>query len=560
MIPTPPPTRAPQGVARRLALAPSLLLALAATPNALAQTAPPPGAGQLLEETRRQNAPALPSRAPARIVDAPVRPTVSMPEGTTVTPSAFRITGAVSFDAGTLTALAKPWVGRKIDINGLNEAAGAITRHYQGAGHLLSYAYLPAQRVADGVIEIAVLEGRVEAVQVVAAQDARLQDTVVQAHTAGLTAPGPLLQPQVERALLLLNDIPGVTARAAFTPGASPGAADLVVSVAETEPLDLRFDVSNHGGVSTGEYRAGLTLQLRDLFGQGDATQVRGLVSNQGSLVSGSLATTVPLGGDGWRGGASVSRLTYQLAGDFKRLVAAGTADTLGLDASYALRRSVDTNVFAKASYEHKRLRDELRRLGTLTRKRNELFELTGSADHRDEIGGVSAASITATLGKLKQSGPATEWHRLSAQLARQQALAGPFSAYLRLAGQTTGSALDSSEKLGLGGPGAVRAYALGEASVDRGYVAALEARYTLEYLGGNLVWSLFRDQAAGDITRGATTADNHISLSGTGLGLAWQGPGLGLNASLAWRGARLPTADRSDPQPRLFLQVFYTP
>lgn len=560
MIPTTPRTFAPRRTARFPALGTGLLLALAAAGIAQSQTAPPPDAGQLLEETRRQNAPALPARAPARIIDAPVRPTVTMPEGMTVTPSAFRISGALSFDAGVLTELVQPWVGRKLDINGLNEATGVITRHYQAAGHVLSYAYLPAQRVADGVIEIAVLEGRVEAVQVVAAQDARLQDGVVQAHTAHLSAPGPLLQPQVERALLLLNDIPGVTARGAFTPGASPGAADLVVSVAETEPLDLRFDVSNHGSRSTGEYRAGMSLQLRDLFGLGDATTVRGLVSDRGSLLSGTLATTMPLGGAGWRGGVSLSRLTYQLGRDFKQLLPAGTADSLALDASFALRRSMDSNLYAKASYEHKRLRDELRGLGTLTRKRNELLELTGSGDFIDGMGGATAGSITATLGKLQSSGPATEWHRLAAQFARQQAITGPFSAYLRLAGQTTGSALDSSEKLGLGGPGAVRSYAAGEASVDRGYVAALEARYTVDYLGGNLVWSLFRDQAGGDITRGASTADNRVSLSGTGLGLAWQGPGMGLNASLAWRGARLPTADRGDPQPRLFVQLFYAP
>ncbi|MBP6765380.1 MAG: hypothetical protein KA141_10300, partial [Rubrivivax sp.] len=176
MIPTAPPTFAPRRTAGFPALGTGLLLALAAAGIAQSQTAPPPDAGQLLEETRRQNAPALPARAPARIIDAPVRPTVTMPEGMTVTPSAFRISGALSFDAGVLTELVQPWVGRKLDINGLNEATGVITRHYQAAGHVLSYAYLPAQRVADGVIEIAVLEGRVEAVQVVAAQDARLQD------------------------------------------------------------------------------------------------------------------------------------------------------------------------------------------------------------------------------------------------------------------------------------------------------------------------------------------------------------------------------------------------
>lgn len=177
-----------------------------------------------------------------------------MPEGMTVTPSAFRISGALSFDAGVLTELVQPWVGRKLDINGLNEATGVITRHYQAAGHVLSYAYLPAQRVADGVIEIAVLEGRVEAVQVVAAQDARLQDGVVQARTAHSSAPGPLLQPQVERALLLLNDVRCHRTRCVHS-RRQPGRGRPGGVVAQTEPLDLRFDVSNHGSRSTGEYR-----------------------------------------------------------------------------------------------------------------------------------------------------------------------------------------------------------------------------------------------------------------------------------------------------------------
>ncbi len=539
-----------------LALAGSLVFAA----GAWAQT--PPNAGQLLEEARRPPPPALPTQTPPRLIDAPLRPTINMPEGVSVTVAGFRISGASSFALGTLEELVKPWVGKKLDIRGLNEAAGALTRFYQSSGHLLSYAYLPAQRVADGVIELAVLEGKLEGVQIVTAQEVRLRDEVIQAHTDSLTAPGPLLQEQVERKLLLLGDIPGVVARAAFTPGANKGGAEMVVSVAEDEPLDIRAEVNNHGGIATGHYRAGLTVHMRDLFGWGDSTYARGLVSSRGALVSGSINSSVPLGGDGWRAAANLSRLSYQLAGGFASTGASGHANTVGLDVSYALRRSADSNLSLKAGVDHKQLRDELVQLGTANAKRIDTGDLSASFDARDSIGGLTAGSATATLGQLRAGEePRREWHRLAAQLVRQQALVGRFSLYGRVAVQTTGTTLDSSEKMGLAGAGAVRAYAPGEASVDHGGLATLELRYGLDFLGGSLVTSLFHDYAGGQINRGAfTSAGNEVELNGTGLGLSWSSGGIGLNASLAWRGKRTPTTDANDPSPRLYFQLTYTP
>jgi hemolysin activation/secretion protein len=536
-------------------------LALLLAGPAWAQTSPPTS-GQLLEETRRPPAPALPSKTPPRLIDAPLRPTIDMPDGLSVLVSGFRISGAASYPVDELAELVKPWVGKRLDIRGLNEAAGALTRHYQVRGHLLSYAYLPAQRVADGVIELAVLEGRLEGVQIVTAQEVRLRDEVIQAHTDTLVAPGPLLQGDVERKLLLLNDMPGVAARAAFTPGGTTGGAEMVVSVAEDEPLETRIDFNNHGGKSTGQYRLGLNLRLQDLFGWGDSTQARGFVSDKGSLVSGSLATTVPVGGDGWKLGASLSSLKYQLAGDFSSLGASGRANTVGLDASYPLRRTADNSVYVKAAFDHKQLRDELLLLGSSTSKRNDTGELGASFDNRDDFGGVTAGSASATVGQLRAaSAPRREWHRLGAQLARQQAISGPWSLYGRMAVQATGSTLDSSDKLGLSGAGAVRAYAPGEAAVDHGGFASLELRYSLDFLGGNVVGSLFHDYGGGQINRGAAgLPGNDTELNGTGFGLTWSGGGIGLNASVAWRGSRVPTTDGSDPKPRLYLQMFITP
>lgn len=554
-------------------LLPALLAAAAAAAMPLAASAQtPPNAGSLLEQTQPPPRPALPPAQAPRVVEPPVRPTIQMPAGVTVTPSAFRISGAVSFSAEQLAELVKPFVGRKLDLAGLNEAAGAITRHYQSAGHLLTYAYVPAQRVADGVIELAVLEGRIEAVQVVSAQETRLRDEVVQAHVEPLTGRVPVRQEEVERRLLLLNDLPGVTARGAFTPGASTGGADIVVSVAEEEPLELKLELNNHGSRSTGEYRAGLSIQLRDLFGWGDQTTARALTSAKGALVSGTLATSVPLGGDGYRVGASLSRLTYQLGGAFSRLGATGNANTFGLDASYPLVRATDRNLWIKAAYEQKRLRDDLLILGSANPRRNDTAEITLSFDARDRMG-ATAGSLTAHMGDLKMLNEARraddlllvarEYRKAAAQLLRQQTLAGPWSLYLRFAGQASGGNLDSSEKMGLAGPGMVRAYAPGAASVDQGGYLGAELRYVRDVVGGSFVWALFHEEAQGRLNRlppAALLAGNTVKLGGSGLSVQWSGGDIGISASVAWRSRPALRAEGGDSQPRLYLQMVLTP
>jgi hemolysin activation/secretion protein len=343
--------------------------------------------------------------------------------------------------------------------------------------------------------------------------------------------------------------------------------------VAEDEPLALRAELDNHGSRSTGEYRAGIGLQLHDIFGWGDQTQARALVSKKGGLVSGSLGSSVAVGGDGYRVGFSLSRLSYQLGGSYADLGAVGNANTFGIDMRYPFLRSADTNLSVRLAAESKRLRDDIQLIGSTNPKRNKVLDLTISADHRDGWGGVSAASVVASLGSLRMLddtrraadaaglNTARSYAKLGLQFARQQALGGPYSLYLRAGGQFSGGNLDSSEKFALAGPYAVRAYAPGEASVDRGGLLTVEARYAADYLGGNFVWALFHDRAEGRISsRPLVTSGNEPKLSGTGLAVQWNGADMGVSASVAWRGSRLPSAEGGDPKPRLYLQVVVTP
>jgi hemolysin activation/secretion protein len=270
-----------------------------------------PDAGSLLQEMRERER-ARPSETQPPTVVAPVaRPTIRLPEGATVRVAGFKISGNVSIASEQLLPLVTAWQGKTLDVTGLNEAASAITRHYQSRGFLLTYAYLPVQKIDKDVVEIAVLEGRVGGVQVVAATDVRLDDAVVQSHIGEtrIDSTQPARQDDLERKLLLLNDIPGVVARGTFAPGSQPGSSDLVVSVVEDEPLETSVYANNHGSAATGEYRLGAQFHLRDVFGLGDSSRVNLSWSSRQVLANGGLLTRVPIGGSGLKVSAGVSHL-----------------------------------------------------------------------------------------------------------------------------------------------------------------------------------------------------------------------------------------------------------
>src|SRR6185503_13767388 len=112
---------------------------------------------------------------------------------------------------------------------------------------------------------------------------------------------------------------------------------------------------------------------------------------------------------------------------------------------------------------------------------------------------------------------------------ARLQNVSDNFSLYGSINGQFASKNLDISEKMGLGGPYAVRAYPVGEAYGDEGYFVNLEARLRLpkfsQSMPGQVHLVGFVDAGRVKINRDpwpGAGAPNHRSLGATGLGLTW--------------------------------------
>ena len=542
----------------------SAVLIACTTPATYAQT--PPNAGTVSRDVVVTK-PASPQTNTTLPQVGAVAPTVAKSTDTTpISVKSIIIIGATAFNVDVLQALVANVATGNHTLGELQEAASRITEHYRKAGYFLARAYLPAQKMEDGQVTIAVLEGKLAEVQV--QNTSRISDAAATARLAGL-APGTLMQrAAVDRALLLLGDVPGVGGvDSRLTPGANTGETVLVAVVRPAPAWTGKVEADNYGSLYSGRYRLGGSIDGNSPLGFGERVSATLLVSNE-KLVYGRAGVQAPIGASGLTVGAGFNHSQYLLADVYKALDAVGYSDTFEVNARYPLVRSVPFNLYGQAGAEHRKLHDNVRSTNTQTDKRANVATLGLQADWRDSWGGLGAdsqAGITLTGGRLniitedaatidaRGANTAGGYSKVNISLSRQQALIDKLSLGAQLRGQWASKNLDSSEKLSLGGISGVRAYPSGEAAGDSGWVGSLELRYAVL---PQMAASVFYD--AGSINVNANPylpTANKRSLSGAGVGLAGVYAALDWRMSLAWRTSEAATYE-PDKKPRFWAQA----
>ena len=158
----------------------------------------------------------------------------------------------------------------------MKDAAALVEEFYRGEGYFLARAFLPQQTSKDGVVEIAVLEGKVGDVKIQASADSRLNSSVAEGLLASIQSGALVDEKSLERALLLLSDIPGTRVRSTLSPGAQVGAADLRVELEDTgERVTGSVEADNYGSKHAGRDRYAVSANLINPSGYGDILGVR---------------------------------------------------------------------------------------------------------------------------------------------------------------------------------------------------------------------------------------------------------------------------------------------
>lgn len=530
------PTRTSLPAMRPLALAALLLPALAC-----AQTNPVPDAGRILESNRPPALIAPPGPAPKVLPDAAPAQGIALSGDQRVLVRAFVLKGVTALPEAQLQALLQPYTGRELSFAELSAAANAVSDYYRARGYFLASATLPAQELGAGQVTLQVLEGRVSSVEMRPDASVRLDAARSRRYLDALVRPGqPVEESSLERALLLTQDLPGVRARAELSPGAALGETAVAVDLTEGALLDGSIGVDNSSNRYTGRTRATAGVNFNDPSGNGD--QISLLASTTGSDFKYARAGyVIPVGSSGTRLGISYAGLRYHLGQEFEALDARGTAKVGQVLLTHPLLRTRRTSLQLRAAYEDKRyvnrasgaeLSDKLVRTLPLG--------LVFGAQDDWQGGGYTSASLDFTPGHLDLSGNAANeaadavsersagrFLRTNYLLSRQQRLAGPFSLLASISGQFASRNLESGEKISLGGPGRVRAYAAGEASGDEGHVATLEGHWDLAAANADL--GAFVDYGHVTLNHNlypaalALGGRNSYALKGAGLSLSWR-------------------------------------
>ncbi|MCH7866207.1 MAG: ShlB/FhaC/HecB family hemolysin secretion/activation protein [Myxococcales bacterium] len=225
--------------------------------------------------------PLVPRFEPPPITPGDVLPPLPLAEGedtdglrggSLVTLTEIRVLGNTVLLQETLDTVRRPYLGRELGFEELQELRDALTAAYVERGYVTSGAVVRSQSLTDGVLEVWIIEGRLTEIQV--HTDGRLHRSYVERRIASM-AEAIVNVNDLERRLRVLQQDERIQAlEASLLPGQQRGEAVLRVRVIEARPYYARFRGNNYSSPVIGSGRGEILLGWNDVSGGGDAMQV----------------------------------------------------------------------------------------------------------------------------------------------------------------------------------------------------------------------------------------------------------------------------------------------
>jgi len=523
---------------KRLTASLAAAMALLSSPSARAQVPPPqvnPGIiNNDIERQRRQieqqqQAP----RQSGQPVVAPGRaPAVVIPGG-----GPRFLLRRVEFETSKfitpeeLNAIAAKYVGKRVDIAGLQNLVAEINRLYEQRGIATAIATLPPQTATSGVIRIKLTEGRLQKSTIVGNQQ------TAEAYIRRQIDPpaGEVLDvPQLTRDVTRFNRTSDVQIRALLQPGTNFGLTDLQLAVTEPPRNTLQLFFDNQGVQTTGRNQGGVYYKLHGLAGIDDRLTFYG-VKSEGNL-NGNASYNIPFNPWGGRIGVSYTQGRIKIiSGPFERLDVTGRSNQASINVAQPFFVDQAWLIQATGAYTYG----------------NSESDFSAVAVTNDRYGRATGGLSINWLGDsyaltFSPNYNSTNWHDKILGGERSFASAtGSLNGTLRLPGQFSvvglGSYQYTREKLlpgdqlfSIGGPTTVRGYPTNTAAGDSGYYFNAELHRDMSDVLQGLDLFAFLDSGAT-----YSTAPARTQLDSSGVGLSWTPiPALTFEASVGmpWR------------------------
>ncbi|WOI35376.1 ShlB/FhaC/HecB family hemolysin secretion/activation protein (plasmid) [Tritonibacter scottomollicae] len=420
------------------------------------------------------------------------------------------VEGVTLLSPAELAAITSKYVPNCMQGADIQAVMRELDAAYTDQGYITSKTYIPPQNLQDGELVLTMLEGMVEDILLIDAEEQiESRRGERQLKTAFPNAEGGLFQLRdFEQGLDQMNRLASVEAILKLQPGEEPGGSYVIVQRVQEDLLRGYARLDNQGSESTGRNKLSFDLEVDDLFGAND-TWTLGYSGSENTNAL-SINGSVPYGYWTFETELAYSEYLTPLNALSELF---GTSRTAGLKARYVAHRDQASTTelnFGLRVRKSDRFINDVR----LTPQNLSTFSL--GVKHL-RLGEKARNSYDATLsfgttlfGADKDAPgigsdiPRAQFFKINAGWQRQGALGQTGTLVTDLRAQWSPHTLYGTEQLSLGSFSTVRGYEASVATGDMGVYMRNDL-----YLTPN-IWTFLPEEAAGKV---ASKTQTHLFL-----------------------------------------------
>ncbi len=453
------------------------------------------------------------------------------------------VEGATAYTGQELSSLYGDKVGTQISLADVYTIAAQMTNKFRNTGYILTQVIVPPQTIEGGVVQLRVVEGYIDQILVEGAGTDR-ENSTVRDYAKNIHTGGALNVRELERYLLLINDLPGVEARSVLSPSRNKaGAADLRIIVSR-DPYDAFLALDNYGSRFLGPLQATAAGSLNSFFGYNEKITGQTVIAPQlgesYELAYFMGAYEQPIGDEGTTIEVLASFTDTDPGWTLDEFHVSGQSQYLRVRVDHPFIRARSQNLYGHAALDFRNLqsrndiespsrRDNIRALRV--GGRYEILDtLIGvginSVDLELSQGlGILGASNTQDTRNTRLLGDPT-FTKLNADLQRLQRVTSHVNILMNVSGQWAGQPLLSSEEFGVGGLHIGRGYDPSEIVGDDGLAGKIELQWNepteIQHIDDYQLYSFYDAGVVWnkDVT---TSAGKRDSITSVGLGVRAQ-------------------------------------
>ena len=400
--------------------------------------------------------------------------------------SHIEVQGVTQLRTAQLDGITQPFVGRCLGVPEVEQILGEITRAYMLRGFVTTRAYLPAQDLGQGKLQILVVEGKVEKIRVEGQgrKGFRPGNTIP-------TAPGDLLNLRdLEQGIDQINRLQSNSASFDIAPGSAPGLSEVIVRNTPAKFYRWNFSADNQGSASTGKQQLGLSFSSDSALGFSEfimATHRESLPLNakDARSISDSLMVAVPYGYNTFTYNGSMSSYRSTLrAPSGLALLSDGDSSNHALSWDRLVYRNQSTSLNLTGTFTLKDTKNYLegQYLGVSSRKLS-VLDLDSSLSTGWGPGvlglslgwsqGLKSAGALRDMAGLPDFAPKAQFRKIkygASYFLPFRGLGRDWTLNSSLSGQQAKTTLYGSEQISIGSIYSVRGFVKGSLSGDSGY------------------------------------------------------------------------------------------